>query len=190
MIFSKPRRLSAEVNASSMADIAFLLLVFFLVTTVIDTEKGITVKLPAFDNAPPPLVSRRNVLSVKINFANQLSVEGEVVAIEHLRQQAKVFIMNPNNNPLFAVRPNQAVIALQNDRSTSYATYVAAYNELKGAYNELWEEAAQSRFGQSFSKLSRSRQQSIRDVIPLVISESDLVDLATEEKPDRFFVKN
>lgn len=190
MIFTKPHRPAAELNASSMADIAFLLLVFFLVSTVIDTEKGITVKLPPFDYTPPPRVNERNVLSVKINFAGQLLVEGEAISIENLRERAKNFIMNPTHDRQLAAAPDQAVISLQNDRSTTYGTYLAVYNELKAAYNELWEEAAQQRFGKTFSSLSRSNQQSIRDLIPLVISESDLVDLAGEEQSERIFFKN
>lgn len=191
MIFTKPHRLAAELNASSMADIAFLLLVFFLVSTVIDTEKGITIKLPPLDyTTPPPPVNDRNVLSVKINFEGQLLVEGEETSVESLRQQAKNFIMNPARDPRLAIAPNQAVISLQNDRSTTYGVYLAVYNELKAAYNELWEEAAQQRFGKTFSSLSRSNQQNIRDEIPLVISESDLVDLAGREKSEKIFIKN
>lgn len=169
----------AEVNASSMADIAFLLLVFFLVTTVIDTEKGIGVKLPAWDTGTPPPVNSRNVFSVKINFNNQLLVEGELSTIEKLRERTKEFIMNPAKQKNLAASPNAAVVSLQNDRGTNYMTYVSVYNELKGAYNELWEEESVRHYQIPFSKLSRSKQQTIRKQIPLVISEIDLVDFAT-----------
>ena len=167
-----------EVNASSMADIAFLLLVFFLVTTVIETEKGIGVKLPAWENIEPPLVPSRNVFSVKINYANQLLIEGELFPVEKLRQRTKEFIMNPAMRLDLASSPNAAVVSLQNDRTTNYLTYVSVYNELKGAYNELWEEEAQRLHQLPFLKLSRSKQKAIRDRIPLVISENDLVDYA------------
>jgi biopolymer transport protein ExbD len=174
---STNHRAMPAVNASSMADIAFLLLVFFLVTTVIETEKGIGVRLPPFDvSSPPPLVQNRNVFSVKINYANQLLIEGELFPLEKLRQRAKEFIMNPAQRSDLSTSPNKAVISLQNDRSTNYTTYLSVYNELKGAYNELWEEAAQSQFGQSFGQLSRNKQKAIRERIPLVISENDSVD--------------
>lgn len=176
--FNAQRRPVAEVNASSMADIAFLLLIFFLVTTVIETENGIGVRLPPFDTVPPPPVSSRNVFSVKINYSNQLLIEGEFFQLEKLRQRTKEFIMNPSRRPDLAISPNAAVISLQNDRSTNYLTYVSVYNELKGAYNELWEEESQRLHQQPFSKLSRSKQQAIRARIPLVISENDLVDFA------------
>jgi biopolymer transport protein ExbD len=161
-----------------MADVAFLLLAFFLVTTVIETEKGIGVKLPPIDARPPASISDRNVFSVKINYENQVLIDGQVSSVETLRRQAKEFILNPARRPDLATSPTAAVISLQNDRSTNYFTYVAVYNELKGAYNELWEEEAHRRFGSAYSNLSRGKQQMIRDRIPLVISESDLVDYA------------
>ena len=178
------RRPVAEVNASSMADIAFLLLVFFLVTTVIETEKGIGVKLPPWENIEPPQVSIRNILSVKINFANQLLIEGELFPIGKLRQHTKEFITNPAKRLDLATSPNVALVSLQNDRSTNYLTYVSVYNELKGAYNDLWNEEALRLHQLPFTKLSRSKQQAIRTRIPLVISEIDLVDFAAGKLPD------
>ncbi|MCU0347128.1 MAG: biopolymer transporter ExbD [Saprospiraceae bacterium] len=174
--FDTQHRAMPAVNASSMADIAFLLLVFFLVTTVIETEKGIGVKLPPFDFTEPPPVHSRNVFSVKINAANQLLIEGEPLPLEKLRQQAKEFILNPAQRPDLADSPSVAVISLQNDRSTNYHTYLSVYNELKGAYNELWEEASQNLHGKPFDRLSRNQQKAIRERIPLVISENDVVD--------------
>jgi biopolymer transport protein ExbD len=177
----KNRRATVEVNASSMADIAFLLLIFFLVTTVIDIEKGILVQLPPFDNVPPPPVNSRNVFTVKINAYDQLLVEGGQASPENLRQLAKSFIMNPEHSLDLAAAPNQAVISLQNDRSTSYKTYISVYNELKAAYHELWEEAALRRFAKSYGTLSsEAAQKIIRDEIPMVISESEPVDFAQQ----------
>lgn len=86
--------------------------------------------------------------------------------------------MNPTKRNDLASSPNAAVVSLQNDRSANYMTYVTVYNELKGAYNELWDEEAIRLHQLPFSKLSRSKQQAIRDRIPLVISEIDLVDFA------------
>ncbi|HFA51126.1 MAG TPA: biopolymer transporter ExbD [Bacteroidetes bacterium] len=177
-MFSSPaRRAEATVNASSMADIAFLLLVFFLVTTTIDVEKGIRVKLPPVQVGPPPKVPERNIFSVKINFADELLVRGKPVQIGQLRAKAKEFILNPDKDENLAIAPDQAIISIQNDRNTTYQKYISVYNELKAAYNELWEEEAQRQFRTSFEKLSRNKRKAVQKKIPLVISEGEVVDL-------------
>ena len=178
MIYTnRQRRGETSVNASSMADIAFLLLVFFLVTTTIDIEKGIRVKLPPMDVPPPPPVHDRNILSVRLNFNDQLMVEGELLPIHDLRSKTKRHIMNPDGDKARAVRPNAAIISLTNDRNTSYHVYLSVYNELKAAYNELWDEQAEVEFHRPFYKLTRRQQQDIKKKIPLVISEGDVVDM-------------
>lgn len=170
----KKRRLSSEVNAGSMADIAFLLLIFFLVTTQIDFDKGILVKLPAWEDDPisTPLVDR-NVFKVKVNRDNQLLVEGEVGQIDGLRDQVKEFIINPMKKTDLAVAPNKAVVSLQNDRGTSYEIYLGVYNEIKAAYNELWNEESNRRYGEAYVDLPKAVQKEIRNLIPSVISESE-----------------
>ena len=150
-----------------MADIAFLLLIFFLVTTTILEDEGIRVRLPPWGPAPPQEIVDKNVLSVKINGFNQIFV---------LKERAKEFIMNPGKRNDLPSSPKRAVISLQNDRSTSYETYLEVYNELKAAYNELWEEAARQTFGKSYEDLNITQQRSIRSEIPLVISEADPTD--------------
>lgn len=164
-----------EVNAGSMADIAFLLLIFFLVTTTILNDNGILVKLPPFEEGPPPIieVADRNVLSVKVNKANQLLVENEEVGIQELKTLTKTFILNPDNDEALAKSPNKAVVSLQNDRETSYDTYLSVYNELKAAYRELWDEYAQKSFGKPFAQLNSTDQKTVRNAIPLVISEAE-----------------
>lgn len=170
----KKRRLSSEVNAGSMADIAFLLLIFFLVTTQIDFDKGILVKLPVWE-ADPPIVQfdKRNVFSIKVNRDNQLLMEGELGSVDNIREKVKEFVMNPRKNPLLSVAPNKAIVSLQNDRGTSYAIYLGVYNEIKGAYNELWEEESNRRYGSLFTDLPKAAQKEIKKRIPSVISESE-----------------
>lgn len=181
MIFTnRQQRSEVSVNASSMADIAFLLLVFFLVTTTIDVEKGIRVKLPPMSDQMQAHVIDRNVLSVRLNFNDQLMVEKKAMEISQLKSEAKLHIMNPDNEPNRAIQPNAAVISLTNDRNTSYQTYLAVYNELKAAYNELWEEKAIADYRKPFFKLTRRQQKEVKKQIPLVISEGEVVDL--EEK--------
>ncbi|MEM1214432.1 MAG: biopolymer transporter ExbD [Bacteroidota bacterium] len=183
MFKSKKRDAAPEVNAGGMADIAFLLLIFFLVTTTILSDSGLLVKLPPWGSDPivkDQAVKQRNLFRVALNANDQLLVRSEPTSIEYLRERAKTFIMNPDNRPDLAAKPNRAVISLVNDRSTSYDAYLSVYNELKGAYEELWEAAAQQQFRRSYERLTLSEQKRIRSAIPMVISEAEPVDLAAD----------
>lgn len=175
-------RQAPEINAGSMADIAFLLLIFFLVTTTISEDKGVLVKLPPWSNEPPPelRLNERNVYSVLVNAQNQLLVRKTPMDISRLRDDAKDFIMNPTGRPDMAENPKKAIISLKNDRGTEYKTYIEVYNELKAAYNELREEEARKRHNRSFEFLTKDQQRAIRSSIPLVISEAEPTDLANE----------
>ena len=176
MLHKKHRRASDPVNAGSMADIAFLLLIFFLVTATIAEDQGIYVKLPVWEDDPPTgLISGRNVLSVYLNSANELLVEGEVTTIDQLRGITMDFIANPAKDPRKPTRPKNAIVSIFNDRGASYNTYLMVYNEIKAAYDELWEAAAQRNYGKSFDDLPLIHQRSIRNEIPLVVSEADLM---------------
>lgn len=176
-------RMSNEINAGSMADIAFLLLIFFLVTTTIAEDKGVLVKLPQWSDEPPPHIklNTRNVYSVLVNAQNQLLVRGEVMDIKNLKNNAKIFIANPQKVENMAESPKNAIISIKNDRGTKYQTYLEVYNELKSAYNELWEEAAMAKFGKNLDLLSNAQQQEIRNEIPLVLSEAEPTKFGEEK---------
>ena len=176
------RRGTPTVNASSMADIAFLLLIFFLVTTTIDIDKGIRVKLPPWsDEEPDPLkLKTRNVYSVLVNANNELLVRGEPKALRTLKEDTKEFITNPAGREDLAEKPTKAIISLKNDRGTEYATYLTVYNELKAAYNEIWEEKAQIKYGQPYEDLTIDLKKEIRKEIPLVISEAEPTSFGEE----------
>ena len=175
-------RMSNEVNAGSMADIAFLLLIFFLVTTTIDVDKGVLVKLPPWSEEPPEVekMKTRNVYSVLVNAQNQLLVRGEPASVNNLRDNAKEFIMNPKKREDMAEKPTKAIISIKNDRGTSYETYLEVYNELKAAYNELRNEEAQRKYGKEFEYITREQQREIRARIPLVISEAEPTNFGEE----------
>jgi biopolymer transport protein ExbD len=177
MFHKKNRRLDSSINAGSMADIAFLLLIFFLVTTTILVDEGIMVRLPPWDPDQRPVQqNERNVLKVLVNSQNQLLVEGSYAEIGSLRAMVREFILNPARREDLAIAPGKAVISLQNDRGTAYQAYLAVYNELKGAYNELWEEKALQVYGRSYLDLSESLRERVRREIPLVISEAEPTD--------------
>jgi len=169
-------RMKNEINAGSMADIAFLLLIFFLVTTQIVEDKGIRVMLPPWSDEEPDItkLKTRNVFSVLVNAQNQLLVRGEVTRIDELRERAKEFISNPRQMEDLAENPKKAIISLKNDRGTNYKTYLNVYNELKAAYNELWDEESQRMYGKPYSEeLPIALRKAVRDKFPLVLSEAE-----------------
>jgi len=145
------KRAAPEVNAGSMADIAFLLLIFFLVTTTIETDSGLNRKLPPMeDQIDPPIIKEKNILTVVVNKNNQLLVEEKLLQIEDLRSTAVAFLDNGGGqgeeacdfcrgkkDPASSDNPEKAIISLKNDRETSYKVYIAVQNELVAAYNEL-----------------------------------------------------
>jgi biopolymer transport protein ExbD len=176
-------RMSNEINAGSMADIAFLLLIFFLVTTTIVEDKGITVKLPVWSEEEPDItkLNKRNVYSVLVNAQNQLLVRNQPMRVEELKNNAKEFIANPYKRPDLAERPTRAIISLKNDRGTEYGTYIAVYNELKAAYSELWNELSLRKYSVPYSDdLPLAWRKSIRDEIPFVISEAEPTSFGEE----------
>lgn len=168
-------RLSNEINAGSMADIAFLLLIFFLVTTTILEDKGILVKLPPWSDEEPDIakLKERNVYSVLVNANNELLVRGEPMRVANLKENCKEFIMNPKQKEDLAEAPTKAIISLKNDRGTNYKTYLEVYNEVQAAYSELRDEEARKRFGKEYDKLPTDRKREIRQDIPLIISEAE-----------------
>jgi biopolymer transport protein ExbD len=168
------RRKPNEINAGSMADIAFLLLIFFLVATTVVEEKGILVRLPAYtQDAVSKQIADRNLLSVKVNRDDRLLVDGKFCAPEDLKERAINFIENPENDPKKALSPRNAVISLQHDRGTSYKAYLETYNELKAAYNEMRADLARRKFGLSYEELSPSQEKEVRRQYPMVISEAE-----------------
>ncbi len=168
-------REAPSISAGSMADVAFLLLIFFLVVTTIDVDKGIQVLLPPWCEGPEcsTMTSDDRVLAVALNMNDQLLVEQREMPIQQLRSKTKEFIRTRNQEG-----KSPAVISLVNDRSTSYESYVKVYNELRAAYNELWEEEAQAQYAKAYTFLEKDEQIIIRKRFPLVISEAEPTDFA------------
>jgi biopolymer transport protein ExbD len=186
------RRALQEINAGSMADIAFLLLVFFLVTTTMDSDWGLARRLPPpldINQPEPPPIKDRNVFVVLANANDQLLVEGEILEIGQLREKAKEFIANPNDLPdlpekkptkvkFFGDYPvSKQVISLQNDNGTSYDLYIQVQNELAAAYSELRNSLATEKFGVTYDYLvevnDKPKISAIRDIYPQRISEAE-----------------
>ena len=170
------RRGLPEINAGSMADIAFLLLIFCLVTTTMDQDTGIARKLPPMpeeEQEKPPEIKAKNIYVVLINSKNELLVEGEWTEISQLKEGAKTFINNNGADPSSSDSPDKAIISLQNDRGTEYVTYIRVQNELAAAYNELRNDAALNKFGEQFNNLNKTQQKEIKKMYPQKISEAE-----------------
>lgn len=179
------------INASSMADISFLLLIFFLVTTSMDVNQGLARRLPA--PIPPDQkvedtdINKRNLMVVKINSANQLMVQGQEMDVKQLRSKAKEFILNeaddPNLPKLFEEDFGEPigvqkytkdhVISVQNDVDTQYQAYLNVQNELVAAYNELRDECARKYYHKSYNELDEDQQKQVQKVYPQKISEAE-----------------
>ena len=142
------KRSAPEVNAGSMADIAFLLLIFFLVTTTIEKDSGINRKLPPMeDSEEDVIIKQKNIFTVLLNGKDQLLVEDELMEVKDLRAAAVEFLDNGGDgscdyckgkrDPSSSDNPDKAIISLKNERETSYAAYISVQNELVAAYNIL-----------------------------------------------------
>ncbi|MEC3905860.1 biopolymer transporter ExbD [Tamlana sp. 2201CG12-4] len=158
------KRAAPEVNAGSMADIAFLLLIFFLVTTTIETDSGINRKLPPMEESEEDvIIKQKNIFTVLLNGKDQLLVEDEIMELKDLRLAAVEFLDNGGDgscdyckgkkDPSSSDNPDKAIISLKNERETSYKTYIAVQNELVAAYNELRNTRAQALYGKSFKEM-------------------------------------
>ncbi len=183
-----PKREVPEINAGSMADIAFLLLIFFLVATTMDIDSGLARKLPPWNpeqQNEDVKIKRRNIFTVLINANNQLLVQGEWGDIRVLKEKAKEFIANPNddpnlpekeikNIPFFGNYPvSKQVISLQNDRGTRYDVYLKVQNELVAAYNELRQDLSRQKFGKDYNDLTKEQRDAINEIYPQRISEAE-----------------
>lgn len=177
-----------EINGGSMADIAFLLLIFFLVATTMDIDTGLSRKLPPYNpeqQENDEQIKERNVYVVLINSSDQLLVEGQQMDVYRLREEAKEFIVNPEDKenlpekrpaeiPYFGeVMVSKGIISLQNDRGTSYGMYIKVQNELIAAYNEIREEVAMRKFGRHFDEIPEDKQDAIKEYYPQIISEAE-----------------
>lgn len=185
------KRKMPGLNTSSTADISFMLLIFFLTTTSMDTDQGLGRTLPK----PPEedqlnneiKVKERNILNIRINKDNYLMIGDDYVTVADVKERAKEFIANKENKPnLPELKPKKIkllnevipvtenhVISVQTDRGTSYGVYFQVQDALVAAYNELRDEFAKEKFGFKYGFLTKEQQEAVREVYPQKISEAE-----------------
>lgn len=187
------KRSTPGLNTSSTADIAFLLLCYFLMTTTMGSQTGLARRLPPIPDANAQVqdqkINRRNIILVRINSSNKVFAGSEPIEIPYLKDKVKEFLSNPNNSANLPekkleliegykeVPVSKGVISLQNDRGTSYSTYIAVQNELVKAVNELRDEFSIANFGKPFVRLSEEEQGWVKKAVPQNISEAEPKDV-------------
>jgi len=180
---ARSSRTSTEVNAGSMADIAFLLLIFFLVTTTIASDKGIYVQLPPKkENQEEVKLNQRNVFNILINSKDQLLVEDEPMDITQLKSEVKKFVTNNGKDPKSSESPDKAVVSLKTDRGTSYEIYIEVVDLLKLAYNELRAEHLGISLSE-YNELDSDNEEDdkmlddAKDAFPYQVSDAEPTDI-------------
>ncbi|MBQ0077938.1 MAG: biopolymer transporter ExbD [Bacteroidales bacterium] len=187
------KRKTPALNTSSTADIAFLLLCYFLMTTTMGSQLGLQRRLPPIPDKNQQVedqkINRRNIIVVRINASDRILAGSEPIDIHFLKDKIKEFLTNPSNNANLpekeakdiegfgTVMVSKGVISLQNDRGTSYEAYLAVQNELVKAVNELRDEFARANFGRPFSKLTEEQQDIVKKAVPQNISEAEPKDV-------------
>ena len=182
-----------DINASSQADIAFLLLVFFLITTTMDVDKGIPRKLPPMPEENQQQedikINRRNIVVVKINSQDRIMVGSQPVDVSQIKDLIVEALTNPNDNPNLPEKEvksiqglgnypvSKGVVSLQNDKGTLYNTYIQVQNEIVRAINEIRDEFSTQRYGKKYAQLDEAHQKIVKEAIPQNISEAEPKDV-------------
>jgi biopolymer transport protein ExbD len=173
MLKKKRGRDSADIDGSSLADIAFLLLIFFLVVTTIDVDTGIGLVLPPIpDDIEPPPVRERNLLNILVNAQGMVLIDEQPSAIASVREKVREFVDNNGVDPDLSESPDDAIVSIKTDRRTPYNVYIDMLDEVMGAYEELRHQASMNQFGVPFSSLEQGseRRAQIQEMYPKKIS--------------------
>ena len=162
----KKRSLEANIPSSSMADIAFLLLIFFLVATVIDVDTGIGMTLPEISDIDPPPVSKDRMAAVLINENNDVLLDGKPISLFQIKSTIKPRIVSKIELP----KKKKLIVSLKTDRKTVYSAYISALDQIKMAFFEVRDEYSNSRFGMKYNDLSDEPKKEVKNAIPIIIS--------------------
>ena len=188
------KKKTPAINSSSTADIAFLLLCYFLMTTTMGSQTGLSRRLPPMPDQNQQQidqqVNRRNIIIVKINSADRILAGSDPIDVSQLKDKIKEFLSNPTDDPNLPEKVmtdidgygqypvSKGVISLQNDRGTSYRAYIAVQNELVKAVNELRDDFSRNAYGKPFASLTEEQQDIVKKAVPQNISEAEPKDVA------------
>ncbi|MCR4864746.1 MAG: biopolymer transporter ExbD [Bacteroidales bacterium] len=188
------KKKTPAINSSSTADIAFLLLCYFLMTTTMGSQTGLSRLLPPMPDPNQKVedqqVNRRNIIVVRVNAANNVLAGSEPIAVSQLKDKVKEFLTNPYNDPNLPEKTptdiegfgtynvSKGVISLQNDRGTSYYQYIAVQNEIVKAIDELRDEFSYNNYGKPFIRLTEDQQTIVKKAVPQNISEAEPKDVS------------
>lgn len=174
MIDTKRNREEPEVGGAGMADIAFLLLIFFLLVTTIDVDTGIGLQLPPApeENQEPPPIKERNLLNILVNSQGMVLIDEEPTPVNQVKQTVMEFVTNEGENPELSDSPDKAIVSIKTDRETPYNVYIDMLDEVMGAYADIRNQAAQEQFGRNYSELddNSEEREKIQDMYPKKIS--------------------
>lgn len=174
MLKKKRGREDADIPMSSLADIAFLLLIFFLVVTTIDVDTGIGLILPPIpdENTEPPPVKERNLLNILVNAQGMVLIDEEPASLNTVKDRIKEFVDNNGVDPDLSESPDDAIVSIKTQRQTPYNVYIDMLDEVMGAYAELRNQAAMERYGAPFDSFEDNtvEQEEIRELYPKQIS--------------------
>jgi biopolymer transport protein ExbD len=169
-------RTDGEIDTAGMADISFLLLIFFLITTTFDTDTGIGMTLPPPlpEDADPPPVKDRNMLKILVNAEGQVLIEEKASSIEQIEREVRKHVLNKGENPDYSETPDDALVSVKTDRATPYNMYINALDEVKASYNAIYDKRAKAQGHDSYQAykegLGPEQDDLIREKIPLNIS--------------------
>jgi len=169
-------RTDGEIDTAGMADISFLLLIFFLITTTFDTDTGIGMTLPPPlpEDADPPPVKDRNMLKILVNAEGQVLIEEKASSIEQIEREVRKHVLNEGEDPDYSETPDDALVSVKTDRATPYNMYINALDEVKASYNAIYDKRAKAQGHDSYQAyeeaLGPNQDDLIREKIPLNIS--------------------
>lgn len=182
------------INTSSLADVSFLLLTFFLLTSNISTEQGISENLPPPDaNGVTLPIEKRNVLEIEVNFLDEVLVNGDIVPVDELKGKVKEFLLNPLNDNNLSEREmkmidkigeypvSKGVISLLNDPHSTYNTFVQVREELRLAIKEIKNHVSLQYFGKKYELLDADSKMSVQEAVPLNIVEKRQANISDKE---------